>query len=150
MKLLIINGPNMNLLGIREPEIYGNKTYKDLVSYIAENRGAENDLEFFQSNHEGGIIDRIQKAYFEGAEGIVINPAAYAHTSIAIRDAIKTVSLPTVEVHISEISERETFRKHSYIGDIAVATISGKGFDGYLEAIDILSAAINNQAMNVR
>lgn len=144
MKLLIINGPNTNLLGVREPQIYGKKTYKDLVSYISENRGEKNDLDFFQSNHEGDIIDRIQKAYFEGADGIVINPAAYAHTSIAIRDAIKAVSLPVVEVHISDISERETFRKHSYIGDIAVATISGKGFDGYLEAIDVLSTVINN------
>lgn len=142
MKLLIINGPNINLLGIREPEIYGRETYADLVRYISDNRGIENELEFVQSNHEGEIIDQIQRGYFEGFDGIVINPAAYTHTSIAIRDAIKSVPLPAVEVHISDIAEREDFRRHSYISDVSIATISGKGVDGYLEAIDILDKII--------
>lgn len=138
MKLLIINGPNMNFLGIREPEIYGNQTYENLIQYIAENRGDQNEIEFVQTNHEGEIVDHIQRAYFEGFDGLVINPAAYAHTSIAIRDSIKATSLPTVEVHISDVKEREDFRKHSYISDVSIAVVSGKGFDGYLEAIDIL------------
>ena len=146
MKVYIIHGPNMNMLGIREPEIYGHKTYDDLVAYIRE-RCEENDIEpeFFQSNHEGAIVDRIQEAYFSGIDGIVINPAAYTHTSVAIADALKAVSIPAVEVHISEVSEREAFRQVSYVRDVAIATITGHGFAGYTEALDILDTHIKNK-----
>ena len=139
MKLLVINGPNLNLLGIREPDIYGKKTYADLTAYVkayAEQGGDE--VSFFQSNHEGAIVDAIQQAYFDGVEGIVINPAAYTHTSVALLDALKAVSIPAVEVHISAVNEREAFRQVSYVRQAAVACVTGKGFDGYLEAIDIL------------
>jgi 3-dehydroquinate dehydratase-2 len=138
MKLFIINGPNLNLLGIREPEHYGSKTYGDLCDKIrrhAEKRGVE--VEIFQSNHEGELVDFIQSAYGK-ADGIVINPAAYTHTSVAILDAVKSVSVPTVEVHISKVDEREAFRQVSYIRAACLATVSGKGFDGYTEAMDIL------------
>lgn len=138
MKILVINGPNLNMLGIREPEIYGKATYGDLVEYIkdaASTLGVE--AAFFQSNHEGAIVDAIQQAY--GVyDGIVINPAAYTHTSVAILDAVKSVGIPTVEVHISDVSEREDFRQVSYVRAACVATIMGKGFDGYVEAIKIL------------
>lgn len=138
MKILVINGPNMNMLGIREKEIYGNKTYDNLLGSIynfCKDKGIE--VSCFQSNHEGAIVDEIQKAY--GIfDGIVINPAAYTHTSIAILDALKTVSIPTVEVHMSDISQREEFRKISYVSFVAIKTIKGKGFDGYLEAIEYL------------
>ncbi len=139
MKLLIINGPNLNLLGVREPEIYGKKNYAELMRMIqqhAEEIGVE--VATFQSNHEGAIVDRIQQAYFEGVDGIVINPAAYTHTSVALLDALKAVCIPTVEVHISEVNQREDFRQISYVRLAAIATITGKGFDGYLEAMDIL------------
>ncbi len=138
MKILVINGPNINMLGLREPEIYGKATYEDLVSLIydeAQKLGV--DVEFFQSNHEGAIVDAIQGAYGR-IDGIVINPAAYTHTSVAILDAVKAVSIPTVEVHISDPVLREDFRKVSYIRRACVATIKGKGFDGYLEAMRIL------------
>ncbi len=138
MKIMVINGPNLNFLGIREPEHYGNKTYKDLCDLIrahGEKRGVE--VEIFQSNHEGDLVDAIQSA-FSNADGIVINPAAYTHTSVAILDAVKAVSLPTVEVHISKVSEREGFRQVSYIRSACIKTISGKGFEGYLEAMDLL------------
>jgi 3-dehydroquinate dehydratase-2 len=139
MKILVINGPNINMLGIREPDHYGRETYNDLVKKIEEHcakKGVE--VELFQSNHEGALVDKIQSAY--GIfDGIVINPAAYTHTSIAILDAIKAVSIPTVEVHISKVDEREDFRKISYIRLAAEKTISGHGTDGYLEAIDFLS-----------
>lgn len=138
MKILVINGPNLNMLGIREPEIYGKETYADLVKMIkahAEKKGVE--VSFFQSNHEGAIVDAIQDSY-KKADGIIINPAAYTHTSIAILDALKTVGIPTVEVHISEISERESFRQLSYVSMIAEKTITGKGFKGYIEALDEL------------
>jgi len=138
MKILVINGPNLNMLGIREPEIYGKETYADLVEMIkahAEKKGVE--VSFFQSNHEGAIVDAIQDAY-KKADGIIINPAAYTHTSIAILDALKTVGIPTVEVHISEISERESFRQLSYVSMIAEKTITGKGLKGYIEALDEL------------
>ena len=141
MKLLIINGPNLNLLGIREPDIYGKEDYAELVRRIthhAEQRGVE--VLLFQSNHEGAIVDRIQEAYAEGVDGIVINPAAYTHTSVAIADAIKAVSLPTVEVHISAVEKREAFRQISYVRDIAIRTITGHGLDGYTEAMDVLIA----------
>lgn len=138
MKIAIINGPNMNMLGIREPEIYGNKDYNYLVNMIkeyAKEKGIE--VDFFQSNHEGELVDKIQWC-LGNADGIVINPAAYTHTSIALLDAAKAVGLPLVEVHISEPSKRDKFRKISYIGLAAQKTISGKGLDGYLEAIDFL------------
>lgn len=139
MKILVINGPNMNMLGIREPEIYGKQTYSDLVKYIqlyCDTHGIA--VDFFQSNNEGAIIDEIQRAYFDKYDGIVINPAAYTHTSIAIYDALKTVYLPCVEVHISDLSSREDFRQHSYISEICKSTIMGKGFDGYINAIETL------------
>ena len=140
MKIFVINGPNLNFLGIREPEHYGSKTYGDLCEKIrlhAEKRGVE--VEIFQSNHEGELVDFIQSAYGK-ADGIVINPAAYTHTSVAILDAVKSVSVPTVEVHISKVDEREAFRRVSYIRAACIATVSGKGFDGYTEAMDILIA----------
>lgn len=138
MKILVINGPNINMLGIREPEIYGKSTYADLVEMVkhhADKKGVE--TEFFQSNHEGAIVDKIQQAY-NVFDGIVINPAAYTHTSVAILDALKAVAIPTVEVHISKVDEREPFRQISYVSLVAKKTIAGKGFDGYLEAFDYL------------
>lgn len=138
MKILVINGPNLNMLGIREPDIYGKSTYKDLVEMIKNYADKKNvETEFFQSNHEGDIVDKIQQA-FGKADGIVINPGAYTHTSVAILDALKAVSIPTVEVHISAIDEREKFRQFSYVSLVAEKTICGKGFDGYTEAIDFL------------
>ena len=135
MKLLVINGPNMNLLGLREPGIYGKGTLSDLEDFLREVGEAEDiELSFFQSNHEGAIVDAIQAAY--GAmDGIVINPAAYTHTSIAILDALKAVSLPAVEVHISQVSEREPFRQVSYAGMACLKTYMGLGFEGYRQAI---------------
>ena len=138
MKLLVINGPNLNMLGIREPAIYGNKTYKDLCSLIenyAQKKGIE--IEIFQSNHEGAIVDAIQGAY-KKIDGIVINPAAYTHTSVAILDALKSVGIPAVEVHVSDVSKREDFRQISFVRSYCSKTITGKGFEGYLEAIDFL------------
>lgn len=138
MKILVINGPNLNMLGIREPKIYGSGTYEALAekikSHCAE-RGAE--VKIFQSNHEGDIVDEIQRAY-GNVDAIVINPAAYTHTSVAIADALKAVSIPAVEVHISDVNSREDFRKISFVRDICLKTISGHGFDGYTEAIDYL------------
>ena len=138
MKILVINGPNLNMLGIREPDHYGRETYADLVTKIqkyCEKKGIE--VELYQSNHEGDLVDAIQKAYGD-ADGIVINPGAYTHTSIAILDAVKSVNIPTVEVHISKVEEREEFRQISYIRLACVKTITGHGTDGYLEAIDYL------------
>ncbi len=138
MKILVINGPNLNMLGIREPDVYGKSTYNDLVEMVqahADKKGVE--VEFYQSNHEGDIVDRIQAAY-GNTDGIIINPAAYTHTSIAILDALKTVAIPTVEVHISKIEERESFRQFSYISLVAQKTITGKGLNGYIEAFDEL------------
>ena len=139
MKILIINGPNLNMLGIREPDYYGRETYADLVKKI-ENycESRDIDCECYQSNHEGCLVDKIQQAY-GNTDGIVINPGAYTHTSVAILDAVKSVSIPTVEVHISKVEEREDFRRISYIRLAAVKTITGHGIDGYLEAIDFLS-----------
>lgn len=139
MKFLVLNGPNINILGIREPEIYGRQSYDDLCALIkahAEELGVQ--VEFYQSNHEGDLVDEIQRAYFDGVDGIVFNPAAYTHTSVAIADAVKGVGIPTVEVHISEVSEREAFRQVSYIRDVAVKTITGRGFAGYTDAMDFL------------
>jgi len=138
MKILVINGPNLNMLGIREPAHYGRETYADLVEKIrnhCHSKGVE--VTCFQSNHEGCLVDEIQKAY-GNADGIVINPAAYTHTSIAILDAVKSVGIPTVEVHISKVEEREDFRQVSYVRLACVKTITGHGTDGYLEAIDFL------------
>ena len=139
MKILVINGPNLNMLGIREPEIYGSKTYSDLCGMISDYcEEKQIEAQFYQSNHEGCLVDKIQEAYGK-ADGIVINPGAYTHTSVALLDAVKAVGIPTVEVHISDPDEREGFRKVSYIRAACVATVKGKGFDGYLEAVDILS-----------
>lgn len=136
----IINGPNLNMLGIREPEIYGTQTYGDLVNIISEYaRKLGIEVKILQSNSEGKLVDFIQEAYFEKAEGIVINPAAYSHTSIAILDALKATGLPCVEVHISDISEREEFRKFSYVSLYAMKVIKGHGFDGYKEALDYIN-----------
>jgi 3-dehydroquinate dehydratase-2 len=145
MKILVLNGPNINFLGIREPEIYGGNTYDNLVQMVTDhalNRGVK--VEFYQSNHEGDLVDAIQKAYFDKIDGIVINPAAYTHTSVAILDALKAVSIPTVEVHISRVEDREDFRQISYVREIAKKTITGKGFAGYTEAIDFLIEAIKD------
>jgi len=138
MKILVINGPNLNMLGIREPDIYGKQTYEDLTNYIDE-CAAELGVEArcFQSNHEGAIIDEIQAARGSFG-GIVINPAAYTHTSIAIYDALKSAGLPAVEVHISDVSKREAFRQHSYTAAACVAVVCGKGFAGYKEAMEVL------------
>ena len=142
MKLLILNGPNLNFLGIREPEIYGKETYQDLLAMIeahAEKTGVS--VSFYQSNHEGDLVDAIQRAYFDKVDGIVFNPGAYTHTSIAIADAVKAVGIPTVEVHISNVKERESFRQISYIGLVATASVIGEGLAGYLHAMDILRKA---------
>lgn len=139
MKILVLNGPNINMLGIREPQIYGNRTYNDLVQSIqkyCDDRGV--DVAFFQSNHEGALIDKIQDAYFSKVDGIVINPAGYTHTSVAIADALKGVDIPFVEVHISNVDEREEFRKISFVRNYALKTILGRGFEGYIEAIKVL------------
>lgn len=138
MKILVINGPNINMLGIREPDIYGRETYKDLLNKIqAYVDKKEIEVEFFQSNHEGAIVDKIQEAYGK-IDGIVMNPAAYTHTSVAIPDALKAVGIPTVEVHISDVDSREDFRQISYVRPCCVACIKGHGTDGYCEAIDTL------------
>ena len=135
MKILVINGPNINMLGIREPGIYGKNTYGDLLKLIDETAMAENlDIEKFQSNHEGAIVDKIQECY-QRMDGIVINPAAYTHTSVAILDALKAVAIPAVEVHISDVDAREPFRQISYTGLYCEKTIKGHGLEGYREAI---------------
>lgn len=136
MKLFIINGPNLNMLGIREPEIYGKLTLQDIESKINLYCVKNNiDVEFYQSNHEGEIVDIIQSAY-KKADGIIINPAAYTHTSVAILDALKAVNIDTVEVHLSDLDEREIFRRFSYVSLFAKKVIKGKGAEGYIEAID--------------
>ena len=139
MKLLILNGANINMLGIREPEIYGKQSFAELLRMVkehAEARGIE--IECYQSNHEGDLVDAIQKAYFDKIDGIVFNPGGYTHTSVSIADAVKAVSIPTVEVHISEVDKREAFRQVSYIRSASVKTITGKGLQGYIEAMDYL------------
>jgi len=136
MKILVINGPNLNMLGIREPDVYGAKTFSALEEFIKNSaKDLDIDVTLFQSNHEGAIVDTIQEAYGK-YDGIIINPAAYTHTSIAILDALKSVSIPTVEVHISDISTREGFRQFSYVSLIAKKTICGHGFDGYRMALE--------------
>ena len=139
MKILVVNGPNMNMLGIRQPEIYGKTTYADLVAMLqaeADKLGVE--ISFFQSNHEGALVDAIQQAYFDKVDGIIINPAAYTHTSVALLDAVKAVGIPTVEVHVSDPDGREEFRHTSYIRAACIATIKGHGLPGYLEALHLL------------
>ena len=143
MKLLIINGPNLNMLGIREPDIYGRQTYKDLEDYVNQicaQKGIA--CEVFQSNHEGDIVDKIQAAY-GNVDGIVINPAAYTHTSVAILDALKAVCIPAVEVHLSDVNQRESFRHISYAGMACEKTYAGFGFEGYKMAIEYLEGKIN-------
>ena len=142
MKLLVLNGPNLNLLGLREPSVYGKEDYKALCVKItahAKTIGAE--VEIYQSNHEGDLVDAIQNAY-GNTDGIVFNPAAYTHTSVALLDALKAVGIPTVEVHISDVSKREEFRQISFVRAACVKTISGHGTDGYLEAMDYLKEEV--------
>ena len=136
----ILNGPNINMLGIREPEHYGRDDYKALVSSVKETaKSLGVKVRVYQSNHEGDLVDKIQEAYFKGASGIVINPGAYTHTSIAILDAIKSTKLPTVEVHISKVEEREDFRQISYVSLAAEKRITGHGIKGYIEALEYLA-----------
>ena len=139
MKILVINGPNINMLGIREKHIYGSENYETLID-TCKNDAVELgvEIEFYQSNHEGDLVDKIQWAYFNNVDGIVINPAAYTHTSIALLDAVKAVSIPTVEVHISKVEEREDFRQISYIRQACCKTISGQGIRGYVMAMEYL------------
>ncbi|MBR7082351.1 MAG: type II 3-dehydroquinate dehydratase [Oscillospiraceae bacterium] len=144
MKILVINGPNINMLGVREPEIYGRENYASLVAFIEQTASDENiAVECFQSNHEGAIVDKIQSA-LGVFDGIVINPAAYTHTSIAILDALKAVNIPTVEVHISNVAEREYFRQTSYTGMACIKTYAGLGFDGYNRALLFLKAYLES------
>ena len=148
MKLLVINGPNLNMLGIREKHLYGERDYEALCAYIrreAEALGVEVDL--FQSNHEGALVDRIQQAYFDGTQGIVINPAAYTHTSVAILDALKAVSLPCVEVHLTDVDAREPFRHISYAGMACEKRFTGLGFEGYQRAIAYLKEKVGREAV---
>ena len=138
MRILVINGPNLNMLGIREKHLYGDKTYKALVKLIKESAKLRKiKVDCYQSNYEGDIVTKIQKAYNK-YDGIVINPGAYTHTSVAILDALKSVNIPTVEVHITDVDSREDFRKISFVKQFAFLTITGKGFDGYIEAIDAI------------
>lgn len=148
MKFLVINGPNLNMLGIREPGIYGSRNYSELCDIIKSTCSECNiEYEIFQSNHEGAIVDKIQEAY-GNIDGIIINPAAYTHTSVAILDALKAVSIPTVEVHISDVSEREAFRQISYVSYIAIRTIMGQGLDGYRQAILYLMQYLNKNKIH--
>lgn len=145
MKFLVINGPNINMLGVREPDIYGKKSYADLLEFIrASASDAGVDVELFQSNSEGAIVDIIQRACGR-VDGIIINPAAYTHTSIAILDALKAVNLPAVEVHLSDVGSREDFRRISYAGKACILTIAGKGFEGYKEAVLFLKDYLINK-----
>ena len=139
MKLMVINGANLNMLGIREPSVYGNTTYQDLVNLIEEKAKERNiEIKIIQSNHEGVLVDYIQQCYFEKYDGIIINPGAYTHTSIALLDALKAVNIPAIEVHISDVSIREDFRQISYISLAVIDRVIGKGINGYIEAMDIL------------
>ncbi len=149
MKLLVINGPNLNLLGTREPEIYGRETYDDLCGMIAAHcRDRGIDVRFFQSNHEGALVDAIQSAYRRD-DGIIINPGAYTHTSVALLDAVKAVGVPTVEVHISDPDAREDFRKVSFLRAACRATVKGRGLKGYLDAADLLADLYKKSGGNV-
>ena len=146
MKLLVLNGPNINMLGLREVNIYGKEDYqylKDLILKEAKNRNVE--VELYQSNHEGDLVDKIQEAYFKQIDGIIFNPAAYTHTSIALLDALKAVKIPCVEVHISNVKEREDFRQISYIRSACIKTIQGEGLNGYIMAMDYLIKYLNER-----
>jgi 3-dehydroquinate dehydratase-2 len=137
--ILVINGPNLNMLGVREPAVYGDKTLDEVNAYILERTSdLDVEVEFFQTNHEGDLIDEIQAAYYAGVDGIVLNAGALTHYSYALRDAIASVDIPFVEVHISDVSAREAFRRKSVIGGVCAAHISGKGYDGYVEAVELL------------
>lgn len=143
MKLLVLNGPNLNFIGIREPQIYGKQTYSDLCEFLNNYAKQNNiELEIKQTNHEGVLVDFIQQAYFDQVDGIIINPGAYTHTSVAILDAVKSVNIKCIEVHLSDVTKREDFRKVSYIRKACVKSIMGKGFNGYIEAMDYF---INNK-----
>ena len=145
MKILVLNGPNLNMLGIREPGIYGTNSFSDLLNLLEKTAREEHiEIEQYQSNHEGCLVDRIQEAY-GCVDGIVINPAAYTHTSVAILDALKAVSIPAVEVHISDVDSREAFRQISYAGLACIKTIKGQGLDGYRQAILFLKEYLTNQ-----
>lgn len=146
IKIAVINGPNLNMLGIREPYHYGSESYEGICERIRLHC-LEKDVEvdIYQSNHEGDLVDRIQRAYFDGEMGIVLNPGAYTHTSIAILDAVKSVSLPTVEVHVSRLESREAFRQISYVREACICTVSGRGPDGYLDAVDLLITYITEK-----
>ncbi|MEG0824061.1 MAG: type II 3-dehydroquinate dehydratase [Erysipelotrichaceae bacterium] len=145
MKILVINGPNLNMLGIREPEIYGSSNYQSLVSLIDEESKLLNiDVDVWQNNHEGCIVDKIQAAY-NVYDGIIINPAAYTHTSVAILDALKAVNIPAIEVHISDVDEREAFRKISYVSTYCFKTIKGEGFKGYTHALQLIKERIEEK-----
>lgn len=146
MRILVINGPNINMLGIREKDIYGSESYHSLEQLCTKaGETFKTEILLYQSNHEGDLVDKIQWAYFNNIDGIVINPAAYTHTSIALLDAVKAVSIPTVEVHISNVQERETFRQISYVGKACVKTISGQGINGYVKAIEYLAGLIGSK-----
>ncbi|MCR4741168.1 MAG: 3-dehydroquinate dehydratase [Lachnospiraceae bacterium] len=146
MKILVINGPNINMLGIREPDIYGREDYKTLLGMIEDHcRNLGVSVECYQSNHEGDLVDKIQQAYFDGVDGIVINPGGYTHTSVALLDALKAVAIPAVEVHISKVDEREDFRQVSYVSHAVVKRIIGRGLKGYIEAIDHLTESEASQ-----
>ena len=145
MRILVLNGPNLNMLGIREPGIYGTNSFSDLLNLLEKTAQEEHiEIEQYQSNHEGCLVDRIQEAYGR-VDGIVINPAAYTHTSVAILDALKAVSIPAVEVHISDVDSREAFRQISYAGLACIKTIKGQGLDGYRQAILFLKEYLRNQ-----
>ena len=145
MKIMVLNGPNINFLGIREKEVYGSQNYEEMCQYIKRNIKKEIELEIYQSNIEGELINLIQKAYFDKFDGIVINPGAYTHTSIALYDAIKSVNIPTVEVHISNIHKREDFRHKSFTAAACIGQICGLGSDGYILAIEFLYNKIINK-----
>lgn len=137
--ILIINGPNMNLLGVREPGIYGTQSLEEINSHIlTQTQDMDVEIDFFQSNHEGGIIDEMQAAYYDGVDGIVLNPAAFTHYSYAIRDAIASIPVPVVEVHLTDIASREKFRQTSVMADVCIAQIAGQGWQGYVEAVKLL------------
>lgn len=145
MKIMVLNGPNINFLGIREKEVYGSQNYEEMCQYIKKNIKKEIKLEIYQSNIEGELINLIQKAYFDKFDGIVINPGAYTHTSIALYDAIKSVNIPTVEVHISNVHKREDFRHKSFTAAACIGQICGLGSDGYILAIEFLYKKITNK-----
>lgn len=146
MKIMVMNGPNLNLLGVREPDIYGKETYASLLEKIESYAASRDiDVQFVQSNHEGELVDAIHKAFYDGLDGIVMNPGAYTHTSIALLDALKATKLPAVEIHISDPDAREPFRRISYVRAACIATVAGHGTNGYLEAVDLLADHLNKQ-----